>query len=70
VPCRLLTKLSLTSVLARRGVRVAVIEYRPSWAAEFSALATDLPETLGDGVVGIDHVGSTSVPGVAGEGLN
>ena len=43
---------------------VAVIDYRSSWATEFDALATRLGTALGDDVVAIDHVGSTSVPGL------
>lgn len=43
---------------------VAVIDYRPSWPAEFRALAAELHAALGDAAIGIDHVGSTSVPGL------
>jgi GrpB-like predicted nucleotidyltransferase (UPF0157 family) len=45
-------------------LQVAVVDYRPSWVAEFDVLAADLGEALGGGVAGIDHVGSTSVPGL------
>ncbi len=45
--------------------QVAVIDYRPGWAAEFEVLAAQLGEALRDDAVGIDHVGSTSVPGLA-----
>jgi GrpB-like predicted nucleotidyltransferase (UPF0157 family) len=45
-------------------LQVAVVDYRPGWVAEFNALAADLREALGNGVVGIDHTGSTSVPGL------
>jgi GrpB-like predicted nucleotidyltransferase (UPF0157 family) len=45
-------------------LQVAVVDYRPSWAAEFCALAAELRAALGDVVIGIDHVGSTSVPGL------
>jgi GrpB-like predicted nucleotidyltransferase (UPF0157 family) len=45
-------------------LQVAVIDYRPVWAAEFAALATTLGAALGDDAVAIDHVGSTSVPGL------
>jgi GrpB-like predicted nucleotidyltransferase (UPF0157 family) len=44
--------------------QVAVIDYRPSWPVEFSALAAGLQDALGVHAVGIDHVGSTSVPGL------
>jgi dephospho-CoA kinase len=46
-------------------LQVAVIDYLSSWPVEFDALAAELREALGEGVVGIDHVGSTSVPGLA-----
>jgi GrpB-like predicted nucleotidyltransferase (UPF0157 family) len=45
-------------------LQVAVIDYRPSWTAEFNTLAAALHEALGDSADGIDHVGSTSVPGL------
>jgi GrpB-like predicted nucleotidyltransferase (UPF0157 family) len=45
-------------------LQVAVIDYRPTWVAEFDVLATTLGEALGDDAVGIDHIGSTSVPGL------
>jgi GrpB-like predicted nucleotidyltransferase (UPF0157 family) len=46
------------------ALRVSVVDHRPGWAAEFERLAVDLRAALGDVVVGIDHVGSTSVPGL------
>jgi GrpB-like predicted nucleotidyltransferase (UPF0157 family) len=45
-------------------LQVAVIDYRPSWTAEFNTLAAALQEALGDSADGIDHIGSTSVPGL------
>ncbi|MGW0665987.1 GrpB family protein [Streptomyces sp. NPDC002746] len=44
--------------------QVAVIDYRPEWPGEFEQLTDHLGAALGDPVVGIDHVGSTSVPGL------
>ncbi|MFF3260030.1 GrpB family protein [Streptomyces sp. NPDC002932] len=44
--------------------QVAVIDYRPEWPGEFEQLTVRLGAALGDPVVGIDHVGSTSVPGL------
>lgn len=41
-------------------LRVVVVDYRPSWPAEFAALAV----RLSDVGVAVDHVGSTSVPGL------
>lgn len=43
---------------------VSVVEHRPGWSAEFGRLAAELRDALGDTVIGIDHVGSTSVPGL------
>jgi GrpB-like predicted nucleotidyltransferase (UPF0157 family) len=44
--------------------QVAVVEYRPHWPMEFELLAGMLRAALGDLVLGVDHVGSTSVPGL------
>jgi GrpB-like predicted nucleotidyltransferase (UPF0157 family) len=43
----------------------AVVDYRASWPAEFAAVAAEIRDLLGDTAVAIDHVGSTSVPGLA-----
>lgn len=45
--------------------QVAVVEYQPQWPAEFKPLARVLRDALGDLALGVDHVGSTSVPGLA-----
>ncbi|MFI7273220.1 GrpB family protein [Streptomyces sp. NPDC049879] len=44
---------------------VAVVPYRAEWPGEFQRLAVRLRVALGGVVLGIDHVGSTSVPGLA-----
>jgi GrpB-like predicted nucleotidyltransferase (UPF0157 family) len=44
---------------------LVIVDYNPTWPDQFEQLATDLRRHLGDGVVGIDHIGSTSVPGLA-----
>ena len=44
---------------------VAVVDYRPDWPAEFERLADRLRAVLGDDALAVDHVGSTSVPGLA-----
>ncbi len=43
---------------------VTVIDYRPQWPDEFARLAARLSEALGPAALAIDHVGSTSVPGL------
>ena len=44
---------------------VVVVDYDPAWPGRFDALRRLLTETLGDAAVAIEHVGSTSVPGLA-----
>jgi GrpB-like predicted nucleotidyltransferase (UPF0157 family) len=44
---------------------VAVVEYRPQWPGEFEELAGRLAGALGGVALAIDHVGSTSVPGLS-----
>jgi GrpB-like predicted nucleotidyltransferase (UPF0157 family) len=44
---------------------IIVVPYREGWVQEFEAIASDLRETLGDLALRIDHIGSTSVPGLA-----
>jgi len=44
---------------------VRVVPHRPAWAALFAEEAARLRAALGDRVLAIEHVGSTSVPGLA-----
>jgi GrpB-like predicted nucleotidyltransferase (UPF0157 family) len=44
--------------------QAAVVDYRPDWPREFEQLAEMLRGALGDLPTAIDHVGSTSVPGL------
>jgi len=44
---------------------VLVVPYQPSWPAEFERLGGSLASVLGPIARRIDHVGSTSVPGLA-----
>lgn len=41
-----------------------VEEYNPHWKELFSEHATKLRELLGDEIISIEHVGSTSIPGM------
>ncbi|AQZ62917.1 unnamed protein product [[Actinomadura] parvosata subsp. kistnae] len=47
------------------GDLIEVVEYDPAWPAQFAALGTALREALGEVALRIDHIGSTSVPGLA-----
>ena len=44
---------------------VAVADYDPAWPALFEREAARLRELLGAGILLLEHVGSTSVPGLA-----
>ena len=44
---------------------IEVVEYQPSWVDEFQGYAERLQQALGNLAIGIEHVGSTSVPGLA-----
>lgn len=43
---------------------IQIVDYRPDWPAEFSRLAALLRAGLGSLALRIDHIGSTSVPGL------
>jgi GrpB-like predicted nucleotidyltransferase (UPF0157 family) len=43
---------------------VTVTDYDPDWLTEFTHLANRLHTALGDRALAIDHIGSTSVPGL------
>ena len=42
-----------------------IVDYTPDWKSEFVELGTSLRQALGETAPRIDHVGSTSVPGLA-----
>jgi GrpB-like predicted nucleotidyltransferase (UPF0157 family) len=44
---------------------IVIVPYDPAWAEQYAEEACEVREALGDLVVRIDHVGSTSVPGLA-----
>jgi GrpB-like predicted nucleotidyltransferase (UPF0157 family) len=44
---------------------IEIVPYDPTWPEQFEQVAAPLRAALGDGAVRIDHIGSTSVPGLA-----
>ncbi|HET9111405.1 MAG TPA: GrpB family protein [Ktedonobacterales bacterium] len=44
---------------------IDIVPYNPRWPLEFRAIATALRAALGGQALRIDHIGSTSVPGLA-----
>jgi GrpB-like predicted nucleotidyltransferase (UPF0157 family) len=48
---------------------IEIVEYRVGWWSEFQEIATRLRQGLGDLAERIDHIGSTSVPGLAAKDI-
>jgi GrpB-like predicted nucleotidyltransferase (UPF0157 family) len=48
---------------------VEIVAYREEWPAEFREIAATLRAALGDLALRIDHIGSTSVPGLAAKDI-
>lgn len=44
---------------------VTILSYRPEWTEQFVRLGRELRNALRDLALRIDHIGSTSVPGLA-----
>jgi len=44
---------------------IRVVEYDDGWPARFEAVAALVRAALGDAAIAVEHVGSTSVPGLA-----
>ena len=49
--------------------RLVISDHQPTWPVRFRELARSLRERLGDDALRIDHIGSTSVPGLAAKDL-
>lgn len=47
------------------SARISIVEYDPQWPALFQREAVRIRATLGQQVLGLEHSGSTSVPGLA-----
>jgi GrpB-like predicted nucleotidyltransferase (UPF0157 family) len=47
------------------SVPIVIVDYDPYWAKLFEELRTPIANVLGDLALDIEHVGSTSVPGLA-----
>lgn len=48
---------------------VVIIPYQDRWPAEYRVIEQELYNVLGDTVLQIDHIGSTSVPGLAAKDI-
>lgn len=52
-------------VRAPHDATILLAEYDPAWPAQYARAAARIREALADRVVVLEHVGSTSVPGLA-----
>ena len=48
-----------------RTVKVVVLPYDVSWQSAFEKIKDEIEEVIGDLIIGIEHVGSTSVEGMS-----
>jgi GrpB-like predicted nucleotidyltransferase (UPF0157 family) len=48
----------------RKSWRLEIIPYQERWVEEFNILGARLRKIIGDAALRIDHIGSTSVPGL------
>src|SRR5215216_7729128 len=48
---------------------IIISKYDPKWVEEFESIRSSLKETLGDLALRIDHIGSTSVPGLGAKDI-
>ena len=48
-----------------RTPKVSVVKYDPKWKCEFEKIKAEIEKTVGDSVLSIEHVGSTSVEGMS-----
>ena len=44
--------------------KIYIEEYNPEWAGQYEYEKEQLCNALGDAVLGIEHIGSTSIPGI------
>ena len=55
--------------LAEPDRRVTIVEPKATWPAEFDSIAATLRKALGPLALRIDHIGSTSIPGLAAKDI-
>ena len=48
-----------------RATRVKVLPYDESWKVAFEEISREIENVLGELIVGVEHVGSTSVEGLS-----
>lgn len=53
----------------RAGDPIAIVDYDPSWPGQYQAWQREIRAALGTAAARIDHVGSTSVPGLPAKAI-
>ena len=48
---------------------IEIVSYNPKWPSEFEQIKDGIARSLGDQALCIDHIGSTSVPGLAAKDI-
>ena len=48
-----------------RTAKVEVLPYDKTWKSDFEEIKTEIENAIGDFIIGIEHVGSTSVEGMS-----
>ena len=48
-----------------KTAKVTVLQYDRTWKADFEAIRIEIEHAIGNLIVGIEHVGSTSVEGMS-----
>ena len=48
-----------------RTAKVVVLPYDRTWKSDFEEIKTEIENVIGDFIIGIEHVGSTSVEGMS-----
>lgn len=48
---------------------IEIVDYHPTWPAEYAAIAAPLAQALGNLAMRMDHIGSTAVPGMAAKDI-
>ena len=59
------TYLDRVLIGGREPVQISVVDYDERWPVRFREIAECLRQAVGEGVSGVEHIGSTSVPGLA-----
>jgi GrpB-like predicted nucleotidyltransferase (UPF0157 family) len=57
-------RLNALLVRGMRPTRVVLLDHDPAWAARYAARAAELRTALGPRALVLEHIGSTSVPGL------